>query len=99
MSREFIGREIQVTTGGEVKVPISFTLDGQTYIISEIVQAWVDRGFGPTSAGRKKRWWQRRHRNYYTVRTPQGEIFEIYYDRGANLKHPELRKWYAHSKQ
>lgn len=98
MPPQFIGREIQVTTGGELKAPIAFTLGAQTYTISEIILAWSDHGFGPSAAGRKKRWWQRRHRNYYRVKTSQGEVFEIYFDRGANLKHPELRKWYAHSK-
>jgi hypothetical protein len=27
-----------------------------------------------------------------------GDVFEIYYDRGANLNHPELRKWYVYRK-
>jgi len=45
---------------------------------------------------RRRKWWQRHHRNYYRVRTSQGEVFEIYYDRGTSLKHPEYRKWYLH---
>ena len=92
MPPQFLGREIKVTTGGEVKHPTAFTLDGREYTIAEIVQAWHDHGFGPSATGRQ-RWWQRRHRNYYLVKTSAGELFEIYYDRGANLKHPELRKW------
>jgi hypothetical protein len=95
---QFIGREIEVTTGGEIKVPVSFTLDGRTYAVTEIVQQWQDHGFGPSSGGRRNRWWQRRHRNYYVVRTTGGELFEIYFDRGANMKHPEFRRWYAHTR-
>jgi hypothetical protein len=28
------------------------------------------------------------------VKTTEGEIFEIYYDRGTSLEHPERKKWY-----
>ncbi|MDP2920616.1 MAG: hypothetical protein Q8O43_10430 [Dehalococcoidia bacterium] len=37
--------------------------------------------------------------NYYLVETAEDELYEIYYDRGANMKHPEYRKWYAHCKR
>jgi hypothetical protein len=98
MPPQFLGREIQVTTGGEIKVPATFTLDGREYAVSEIVREWQDHGFGLGAAGRQRRWWQRRHRTCYLVKTTEGELFEIYFDRGANLKHPERRKWYAHRK-
>jgi hypothetical protein len=93
MPELFFGRQIDVTTGGDVRVPVSFRLDAREYIISEILESWPDHGFGKSSAGRK-RWWQRHHRNYFRVKTAEGEIFEIYYDRGVNLKHPEFKKWF-----
>lgn len=96
MAPRFFGREVEVRISGEVKTPISFRLDEREYIISEIVAAWPDYGFGPTAEGRKKRWWQRRHRNYYQVKTTEGDVFEIYYDRGTSLKHPERKKWFLH---
>jgi hypothetical protein len=96
MPPEFFGQEIQVTTTGDVRVPAVFKLADREYIVSEIVQEWQDHGFGPTAVGRRNRWWQRRHRNYYLVKTSDGELFEIYYDRGTNLNHPELRKWVLH---
>jgi hypothetical protein len=99
MPPQFLGKEIQVTTGGEIKVPTVFVLDGQTYPIAQIIQEWQDHGFGPSSTGRQNRWWQRRHRTYYLVKTASGELFEIYYDRGAIMKHPEYRKWYARCKR
>jgi hypothetical protein len=95
MAPKFFSREIEVTTSGEVKIPASFRLDKQEYIISEIIEAWPDHGFGRSSL-RRKRWWQRHHRNYYRVKTTQGEIFEIYYDRGTSLKHPERKKWFLY---
>jgi hypothetical protein len=93
MPEFFFGRQIEVTTGGDVKVPVSFRLDNREYNISEIMESWPDHGFGKSSAGRK-RWWQRHHRNYYRVKTAEGEIYEIYYDRGTSLKYPELKQWF-----
>lgn len=95
MAPQFFGREIEVTVGGEVKVPVSFRLDEQEYVISEIIEAWQDYGFGRGSS-RRHRWWQRHHRNYYRVKTTQGEVFEIYYDRGTSLEHPERKKWFLY---
>ena len=96
MVPQFFGKEVEVTTDGEVKVPVSFRLGEREYVISEIIDAWPDHGFGPSTAPRKRRWWQRRHRNYYRVKTTEGEVFEIYYDRGTSLKHPERKKWILH---
>jgi len=96
MSPKFFGREVEVTVSGEVKMPASFRLDEREYVIREIIAAWPDHGFGPDASRRKNRWWQRRHRNYYQVKTTEGEVFEIYYDRGTSLKHPERKKWILH---
>lgn len=96
MPPKFFGQEVQVTVSGDVRVPTALRLADREYIISEILQEWQDHGFGPTATGRKKRWWERHHRNYYLVKTSEGELLEIYYDRGTNLKHPELRKWILH---
>ena len=97
MAPQFISREIEVTVAGEIKTPASFSLDGREYIISQILAAWPDHGFGRNPPARRK-WWQRHHRNYFQIKTTEGDVFEIYYDRGANLKHPELRKWYVSRK-
>jgi hypothetical protein len=95
MSPQFIGREIKVTVSDEVKVPTSFYLDNREFIISEIIAAWPDYGFGSNQLHHKK-WWQRHHRNYYRVKSASGEVFEIYYDRGTNLKHREYKKWFLY---
>jgi len=93
MPERYFGRQIDVVTGGDVKMPVSFKLDGREYVITEIMEFWPDYGFGRSSAGRK-RWWQRHHRNYYRVKTAEGEVYEIYYDRGVNKKNPEFKKWF-----
>ena len=95
MPPQFFSQEIEVTVSGGIKAPTSFRLGDQEYLISDILEAWHDHGFGLTPLRRRK-WWQRRHRNYYRVKTTQGEVFEIYYDRGTSLKRPELKKWFLY---
>jgi hypothetical protein len=64
-------------------------------MIADILEAWQDYGFGK-SPMRRKRWWQRHHRNYYRVRTTEGELFEIYYDRGTRLEHAKSERWFLY---
>lgn len=92
MAPQFFGKEIDVTVSGEVRVPASFRLGDREYVITEIIEAWPDYGFG-RNPRRQQHWRQRHHRNYYRVRTTGGEVFEIYHDRGTNLKHPQYKKW------
>ncbi|MBI2288238.1 MAG: hypothetical protein HYU83_04610, partial [Chloroflexi bacterium] len=70
-------------------------LDDRKFIITDILEAWHDYGFGRPLL-RRRHWWQRHHRNYYSVKTTAGEVFEIYYDRGTSLEHPEYKKWYLY---
>ena len=93
MSQKFIGKEIEVTTGGEIKTPASFRLEGREYVIAEILESWPDHGYGNIPPKRKK-WYHRHHRNYFRVKTTDGDIYEIYYDRGTKLTHPELKQWF-----
>ncbi len=93
MSSRFIGKEIEVTTDGDIKAPVSFRLDDREYVIEEILEYWPDHGYGRTPP-KRPRWYHRRHRNYYRVKTTDGETFEMYYDRGTGLDHPEFKKWF-----
>ena len=93
---EFIGREIDVITNGEIRTPVAFRLGDRDYRIAEILDIWQDHGFG-LAEPLKKNWRLRHHRNYYRVRTGEGEVFEIYMDRGS-LKHRERRRWYVYRK-
>jgi hypothetical protein len=97
MPRRFFGKKIDVATSGEVRVPVSFRLEGQEHKIAEVLESWPDYGFGRSVAGRKG-WRQRHHRTYYRVKTAEGGVYEIYHDRGTKLSHPELKRWYL-SKQ
>jgi hypothetical protein len=96
MPERYFARQIEVKTGGEVKVPVSFTLDGREYIVTEVLEFWPDSGFGTSETS--KTWRTRHHRSYYRVKTAGGDTYEMYFDRGTNLKHPEFRKWFLTQK-
>ena len=92
MPERYFARQIEVTTGGEVKTPVSFTLDGREYTVVEVVEFWPDSGLG--SSETTKTWRTRHHRSYYRVKADDGNVYEMYFDRCTNLRHPEYRKWY-----
>jgi hypothetical protein len=48
---EFIGRQIEVMTEGEIKAPVAFRLGGREYRIAEILDVWQDYGFGLAEQG------------------------------------------------
>jgi len=93
--RSFFGKQIEVTTEGDVRLPASLRLDGKLHTIREVLFSWHDSGFGNAPRTRPPRWWQRHHRSYYRVETTEGDVFEIYFDRGTSLKNTKYRKWYV----
>jgi len=90
---QFFSQQINVITKGKVKVPVSFRLDDREYAVADILDSWHDYGFGRSPA-RRKRWWQRHHRTYYRVKTTEGEVFEIYFDRGTKLGYAKRNIWF-----
>ena len=80
MSPKFIGQKISVTTDGAIKEPQAFTWRNKEHHVDEIILSWMDWGF-PQGASQHD-WKNRRHRNFYRVRTTSGEVYEIYHDRG-----------------
>jgi hypothetical protein len=79
---EFVSEEIEVTQDEKTRNPASFVWKGEEYRIKEVIAFWPDFSYSK-SGGKRKRWWQRKHRNYYRVLTEGEEIFEIYFDRGS----------------
>ena len=94
VEKRFFGKQIEVKTGGEVVTPEAFKLDNQWHQVEDILTSWPDYSF-PSDGRAKHRWWQRHHRNYYIVRTAEGDKYEIYYDRGVSLDDSKHRKWYV----
>ena len=90
-----IARPIEVETAGQVRTPVAFTLAGRRHEVEHVLEMWQDHGFG-RAAPLKKNWRLRHHRNYYRVRTTEGEVFEIYLERSrVGLRHGKPRKWYV----
>ncbi len=87
---KFLSERIEVIIGDGVGVPKGFIWRGRTYRIREIWGEWPDYGFGSLKRGR---WWQRRHRTYFRVVTEEGEVFEIYLNRGGKNK-----RWFLYRK-
>jgi hypothetical protein len=90
---EFHSDEIKVTRDEKTRSPAFFVWRGREYKIKEIIAFWPDYSF-PRTGAKRKRWWQRKHRNYYRVLTEENEVFEIYYDRGAKEE-----VWILYTKQ
>lgn len=80
-SEKFISQAISVSRDAESGKPVSFVWNGREYTVREIIAVWPDWGFSSGSPKRKN-WRMRRHRNYYRVETVDGEVFELYHDRG-----------------
>jgi hypothetical protein len=92
----FVGRPIEVTTAGPVRVRASFRLGDREYEVSEVLDTWQDHGFG-MAAPLKKNWRLRHHRNYFRVRTAEGEVFELYLDRTrVGLRHGTPHRWFLY---
>lgn len=84
MHWHFVHDDIEVEFASKPGPPTAFLWQGQRYVVTEVLRGWADHGFGPMDY--PARWWQRRHRNYFRVRTSEGELAEFYLDRGT-------RKW------
>jgi hypothetical protein len=96
MPERFLAREIKVTSAEGVKTPVAFMLDGREYKVVEVMEWWQDAGYGNSETN--KNWRTRHHRSYYRVKADDGNVYEMYFDRGTNLRHPEYRKWYLTQK-
>ncbi len=79
---EFFSEKIEVVRDEKTKIPVSFVWRDKEYKIKEVIACWPDYSF-PKSGAKRKRWWQRRHRNYYRVLTDEDLVFELYFDRGS----------------
>jgi len=66
----FIGEGISVEVNS-IGIPESFIWNGQKFIIDRIL-------FEERRVDLKRRWYQRKHKKIYIVKTKEGRIFEIY---------------------
>jgi hypothetical protein len=79
---EFHSEKIRVVRDEKTKNLVSFVWENKEHKIKEVIASWPDYSY-PKSGAKRKKWWQRRHRNYYRILTDEEEVFEIYLDRGS----------------
>ena len=76
----FIGEPVSVEPSGGGLPPARFVWRERVFDVREILHTWSDWHFGEGSHTRS--WRNRRHRNYFQVRTDAVD-FELYVDRGV----------------
>lgn len=83
---EFIGEQIEVEKAETCPRPVRFCWRDGQHEVAEVLDEWVDIGFGDAPP-RSRKWYNRRHRRYYVVRDAEGRVFKIYLDY-ANRRKP-----------
>ena len=91
MPVQHLSKEIEVTLSeGEVRMPQRFKLGRDEHQVAEVLASWRDQAFsGPSRRG----WRGGSERQYYRLRTPEGDTFEIYVETPAGRK--GRARWYA----
>ncbi|MGQ9476957.1 MAG: DUF6504 family protein [Candidatus Bipolaricaulia bacterium] len=76
----FIAEEVEVRFRERPGPPCAFIWRGEEYKITGVLSTRQELDF-------KRAWWQRRHRDYYLVKTEEGRTFELYFHRGPGRKY------------
>lgn len=99
MPVEFVGREVDVRLSEDEKaVPLAFRLGAREYKVAERIASWEDKAFAARQRGGD--WRQQQQRQYYRVRTEEGEVYELYADwsptRRRRKEGAHGTRWYLH---
>ncbi len=86
---KFISEEIEMLETSEVGEPVRFIYRNEAHVVTDIIKDWQD--WGHAAGTFKKSWKNRRHRNYFEIRTDCGLHLLVYFDRGVKPSSP--RKW------
>lgn len=82
---QFIDQAVGVEYDPRDLAPKAFLWRGKRYEVPAVVEFRQD-WHTPAYAHYARGWRQRRHRNYYTVRTTDGQIVELYLDHGSGQR-------------
>ncbi len=99
MPVDFVGRVVEVRLSeDEPAVPLAFRLGQREYKIAEQIASWQGPAFGNLQRGRD--WRQQQQRQYYRVRTEEGEVYELYADWSPTRRRRKAgaqgTRWYLH---
>lgn len=81
----FIDEPVDVDYGTASEGPRSVTWRGRKSAVTEIIRAWQDYSV-PAYADHARGWLHRRHRNCYLLRLDDGNVVELYLDRGGGRR-------------
>ncbi len=87
--RKFLSEEIDMIETSDGGEPVCFRWKNSDHRIVKIVRHWQD--WGHSEGTHKKSWKNRRHRNYFEIRTDRKLHGLIYFDRGVKPSSP--RQW------
>ncbi len=98
MPVDFVGREVEVRLSeDEAAAPLAFRLGQREYKIADQLGSWDDNTFGRQ---RGRDWRQQQQRQYYRVRTEEGEVYELYADWSPTRRRRKAgaqgTRWYLH---
>lgn len=99
MPVDFVGREVEVRLSeDEPAVLLAFRLGPREYKVAEQITSWQDPAAG--NLQRARDWRQQQFRQYYRVRTEEGEVYELYADwspvRRRRKGGGHVARWYLH---
>ena len=84
--------DVSAMTRGEPGLPRKFVWRGKEYEVAEIVEKWKDTG--PCWSGSGERY-VRKH--WFRLRTTDGSVMKIYFERQARSKAEAKKRWWLHS--
>ncbi|MBE7560074.1 hypothetical protein HS125_14505 [bacterium] len=75
MMARFISEEVEVEIGPQPGIPAGFTWRDRRFVVARVLahQLRLDH---------ERRWYRRRHRDWFVVQTETGEFFKLYRHRG-----------------
>ncbi|MCX6639098.1 MAG: hypothetical protein NTW14_01275 [bacterium] len=83
----FVSEKIEMVQTGEGSEPVLFRWRSAEHQVTEIISCWQDWDY-PVGVT-KKNWKNRRHRNYFEVRTDSYHHLLMYFDRGVKPTSPK----------
>lgn len=101
MKKEFVSEPIHPVVGtaiasgmakGEPGLPTKFVWRDTEYVLDEVLKSWKQSG--PCRSGSNERY-LRKH--WFTIRTTDGLVMDIYFDRQARSKRQAKTRWWLYT--
>lgn len=84
--------DIKAMSRGEPGMPSRFKWRKRVYAVAEVIEKWKETSPRRGGSGEK---YVRKH--WYKIRTTEGEVMEIYFERKSVPKGQAKRRWWLYS--